>query len=111
MPPRTRSSARVRTQPDSEEPGELSSTPSVGPRACPLTNTQTLELPTSSDHDGMTSSAEDSEPETSKPKPGKRTRNDYEDSEPPTQPMVKRARGKQGKLQGVMNMPIEVFTE
>ncbi|KAG8785335.1 hypothetical protein FRC12_017729 [Ceratobasidium sp. 428] len=66
---------------------------------------------TKSGADGMTSGAEGSEPETSKPKPGKRTRNDYEDSEPPTQIMVKRARGKQGKLQGVMNMPIEVFTE
>ncbi|KAG8711716.1 hypothetical protein FRC09_020459 [Ceratobasidium sp. 395] len=93
MPPRTRSSARARAQPDPEE--------ARGPPT----------LPTSSDHDGVTSSPEDSEPETSKPRPTKRTRGDFEDSETPTQPMIKRVRGKHGKLKGVMNMPIEVFTE
>ncbi|KAG8792985.1 hypothetical protein FRC12_004260 [Ceratobasidium sp. 428] len=115
MPPRTRSSTRVRTQPDpqAEETRESSSPPPVSSKADPSTSTQTLALPASSDHgaDGMTPSAEDSEPETFKPKPTKRARNDYEDSETTNQSVIKRAWGKQGKLKGVMNMPIEVFTE
>ncbi|KAG8727820.1 hypothetical protein FRC12_022196 [Ceratobasidium sp. 428] len=107
------SSACVRMQPDAEEPREPSSASSICLRIDPLTDTQTLELPATFDHgaDGIIFSAEDSQPETLEPRPTKRMRIDYEDSEPPAQPMIKRARGRQGKLKGIMNMPIEVFTE
>ncbi|KAG8769294.1 hypothetical protein FRC12_005049 [Ceratobasidium sp. 428] len=57
------------------------------------------------------SSTEDLEPDSSKPKPSKRKRKTHQDSGASTHTMIKRARGKQGKLQGLMNMPIEVFTE
>ncbi|KAG8772083.1 hypothetical protein FRC12_003252 [Ceratobasidium sp. 428] len=57
------------------------------------------------------SSTEDTEPGTSKYRPSKRIRKSRQDSEAPAQSIVKRARGKQGGLQGLMNMPIEVFTE
>ncbi|QRV92643.1 hypothetical protein RhiJN_20661 [Ceratobasidium sp. AG-Ba] len=56
----------------------------------------------------------DSEPESveaHKPATRKRSRGDDQNSgQPPRQP-VKRLRGKTGKLKGLMNMPIEVFTE
>ncbi|KAG9078383.1 hypothetical protein FS749_009578, partial [Ceratobasidium sp. UAMH 11750] len=64
----------------------------------------------SSDYDGSVF-AEDSEPETVKPKTRKRIRKDRQGSDAPVEPPIKRSRGKQGMLKGLMNMPIEVFTE
>ncbi|KAG8739682.1 hypothetical protein FRC10_005278 [Ceratobasidium sp. 414] len=55
--------------------------------------------------------AEDPEPEAAKPKTRKRVRKDRQGSDAPIEPPIKRSRGKQGKLKGIMNMPIEVFTE
>ncbi|KAG8679180.1 hypothetical protein FRC09_019155, partial [Ceratobasidium sp. 395] len=57
------------------------------------------------------SSVEGSEPDTSRPKAAKRARTDLENSEVSVWPLTKRARGKQGQLKGLTNMPIEVFTE
>ncbi|KAG8739683.1 hypothetical protein FRC10_005279 [Ceratobasidium sp. 414] len=58
-----------------------------------------------------TVSAEDSEPETTKPKTRKRVRKDRHGPDAPAESLIKRGRGKQGKLKEIMNMPIEVFTE
>ncbi|KAG8780089.1 hypothetical protein FRC12_023475 [Ceratobasidium sp. 428] len=57
------------------------------------------------------SNVEGSEPDTSKPKVAKRVRADLDSSEVSIRPLAKRARGKQGQLKGLTNMPIEVFTE
>ncbi|KAG9088127.1 hypothetical protein FS749_002404 [Ceratobasidium sp. UAMH 11750] len=94
MAPRTRSSARAGVQVLAPEESRDPSVP-----------------PTLSDCE-ETVSAEDSEPEIIiKRKTRKRTRKDYQESDTPVEPQAKRVRGKQGKLKGIMNMPIEVFTE
>ncbi|KAG9077510.1 hypothetical protein FRC06_008874, partial [Ceratobasidium sp. 370] len=55
--------------------------------------------------------AEDSEPEVAKPKTRKRVRKERQGSDASVEPPIKRGRGNRGKLKGLMNMPIEVFTE
>ncbi|KAG8697172.1 hypothetical protein FRC08_006695, partial [Ceratobasidium sp. 394] len=94
MAPQTRSSGRAETQAPATE-GD---------------SRQPHATQASSDYDGSVF-AEDSEPETVKPKTRKRVRKDRRDSDAPVEPPIKRSRGKQGKLKGLMNMPIEVFTE
>ncbi|KAG8686856.1 hypothetical protein FRC09_013879 [Ceratobasidium sp. 395] len=110
MAPQTRSSRRARAQPEAKEPREPSM-PSVS------SDYGTLEIAVVAVNQGPdpgvdgVSSTEDLELDTSKSKPSKRLRKTHQDPGAPTHSMIKRARGKQGKLQGLMNMPIEVFTE
>ncbi|KAG9083804.1 hypothetical protein FS749_005721, partial [Ceratobasidium sp. UAMH 11750] len=94
MAPQTRSSGRAETR-----------APATGGDS-----SQPYATQASSEYDGSVF-AEDSEPETAKPKTRKRVRKDRQSSDAPAEPPIKRSRGKQGKLKGLMNMPIEVFTE
>ncbi|QRV77840.1 hypothetical protein RhiJN_05855 [Ceratobasidium sp. AG-Ba] len=70
----------------------------------------TTTAPASSEH-AATVTEDESEPEAVKPTTRKRVRKERKSSNQPSEPPVKRVRGKKGKLQGLMNMPIDVFTE
>ncbi|KAG9097615.1 hypothetical protein FS749_005905 [Ceratobasidium sp. UAMH 11750] len=94
MAPRTRSSARAGVH-----------------ASAPEESREPSEPPALSDYDGTVSIDDSDSPETTKPKTRKRARGDYQESDTPVEPQAKRVRGKQGKLKGIMNMPIEVFTE
>ncbi|KAG8708733.1 hypothetical protein FRC08_018738 [Ceratobasidium sp. 394] len=94
MAPRTRSSARAGVH-----------------ASAPEESREPSEPPALSEYEGTVSVDDSDSPETTNPKARKRAREDYQESDTPAERQDKRVRGKHGKLKGIMNMPIEVFTE